>query len=352
MYDFSEGFAFKGLLEHISGAAVAVEDGCVADYNEAAKALIPELREGQSVKGSEAGLIVGGAEFSAVCYKLPPAEVYVFAETAAPPEENIPAMLENISMSLLEPLNTAFAASDLLGAKLDEADESTQKYFRILRHAQYRILHTADILREMSAMQSPYAPASEMFDICALCADLAATANALVRDRALKLVFELLPFELFIYSDRARIEKVLLEILANSIAHCGEGDSVTLSLSVKNRSILIVVEDDGGGIDPDILPNVFSAYSVPPELSGGPRGAGLGLAAARIMLNRLGGQIVIDSDKKTGKSRAVIVLPYVKPEKTEFRTSSTEYAPSSMRPVLSAFASFLGDKYFGPPYLQ
>ncbi len=352
MYDFSEGFAFKDLLEHISGAAVAVEDSCVADYNEAAKAILPELREGQSVKGGETSFSIGEAEFSSVRFRLASADIYVFAETAPLSQDNVPAMLENISLSLIEPLNTAFAASELLGGKLEEADETAQKYLRILRHAQYRILHTADILREMSAAQGSPAPSSAMFDICALCADLATTVSALVRDRGLKLVFELPPFELFLYSDKARLEKVLLELLANSISHCREGGSVTLSLSVKNRSILIIIEDDGGGIDPEILPNVFSAYSIPPEPSGEPRGAGLGLAAAKIMLNRLGGQIVIDSDKKSGKSRAVIALPYVRPEKTEFHTSSAEYAPNSMRPVLSAFSSFLSDKYFGPPYLH
>ncbi len=352
MYDFSEGFAFSGLLEHIAGAAIAVEDGRVFDYNEAAKALIPELHEGLRAKGGASGVVIGEAEFSSVCFKLSSAEIYIFAETAGLLQDNLPAMLENISLALIDPLNTAFAAADLLGARLEEADDATKKYYRILRHAQYRILHTADILREMSAMQDPIATSSVMFDICQLCADLATTVNTLVRDRGLKLVFELPPFELFIYSDKARLEKVFLELLANSIAHCKEGNTVSFSLSVKNHSILIIIEDDGGGIDPEILPNVFNAYSVPTDPAGEPRGAGFGLAATRMILNRLGGQIVIDSDKKEGRSRAIIALPYIKPENTNFRASESEYGAKSMRPVLSAFSGILSDKYFGPPYVH
>ena len=66
MYDFSEGRSLSGLLEQLKGAAVAVSEGVVAEYNAAAGRLLPDLRAGVRVSLPEAGVIeLCGSRFEA-----------------------------------------------------------------------------------------------------------------------------------------------------------------------------------------------------------------------------------------------------------------------------------------------
>ncbi len=57
----------------------------------------------------------------------------------------------------------------------------------------------------------------------------------------------------------------------------------------------IKVEDNGKGIGPQLLPQLFG-----PFVTTKPGGTGLGLAIAKIIVNRHGGDISVDSREKIG----------------------------------------------------
>lgn len=91
-------------------------------------------------------------------------------------------------------------------------------------------------------------------------------------------------------------------VLLNAIQYSGPDSTVTVSLDVApNGMARCVVSDQGQGIAPDILPNVFHRfYRGDPSRSRASGGAGLGLAICKAIAEQAGGSIAIDSSPGLG----------------------------------------------------
>ena len=71
MYNFGEERSLSALLEKLKGAAVAVSEGVVAEYNEAAARLLPDLRAGERLFAPEEGVIeLCGSRFEAMAFDV------------------------------------------------------------------------------------------------------------------------------------------------------------------------------------------------------------------------------------------------------------------------------------------
>jgi signal transduction histidine kinase len=90
------------------------------------------------------------------------------------------------------------------------------------------------------------------------------------------------------------------------LRHTGSGDSVIVSIAprTEGRKVEFTVEDTGSGIAPEALPHVFERFVKAADS----RGAGLGLAIARSLIEAHGGEITAES--KPGRGTKIrFVLP-------------------------------------------
>ncbi len=80
--------------------------------------------------------------------------------------------------------------------------------------------------------------------------------------------------------DAARLHQVFWNILKNAIKFTPAGGEVVVrSSNVGDRGLRVQIEDNGAGIDPALLPNIFTAF-VQGEIAPGRTAAGLGLGMA------------------------------------------------------------------------
>ena len=96
--------------------------------------------------------------------------------------------------------------------------------------------------------------------------------------------------------DRVRIGEVLANLLANSLRHTPSGGTVTLSASKDPEGVAFAVRDTGEGIPTDELGHVFDRFAKSPES----RGAGLGLAIAKSLVQAHRGSISAESQPGRG----------------------------------------------------
>jgi two-component system NtrC family sensor kinase len=108
--------------------------------------------------------------------------------------------------------------------------------------------------------------------------------------------------------DAAQIEQVLLALVMNAMDAMPQGGNLWLSTSAsrEHSHIRIVVRDDGTGIAPEILPQLFEPFLTTKETG---RGVGLGLAISHSILERHNGTIEVESEVGRGTT-FTITLPW------------------------------------------
>lgn len=108
--------------------------------------------------------------------------------------------------------------------------------------------------------------------------------------------------------DPTRIRQVLNNLLSNAIKFTDEG-SVKLDIRPGAEGVVIEVSDTGIGMSEEQLKRVFSPFSqANTDTTRRYGGTGLGLALCRQLVERMHGQIRVDSSEQTG-SRFLVSLP-------------------------------------------
>jgi len=115
---------------------------------------------------------------------------------------------------------------------------------------------------------------------------------------------------LVMHADLDRIVQVLSNLLTNAAKYTPAGGHLKLTASSSDGQAVIVCEDDGPGIPPELMPTLFDAFAQGPRsLDRREGGLGLGLALARTLTELHGGTIRVDSRGPEAGTRFVVTLP-------------------------------------------
>jgi two-component system sensor histidine kinase KdpD len=102
--------------------------------------------------------------------------------------------------------------------------------------------------------------------------------------------------------DRTLIQRVLQHLIENAVRFSPDGHAITLRAATDDGRLLVTVEDDGPGVDPEDLPFIFDKYFRGKRQKGATTGTGMGLAIARAILKAHHGGIVVRSQPGQGAS--------------------------------------------------
>jgi len=95
-------------------------------------------------------------------------------------------------------------------------------------------------------------------------------------------------------------------LILNSLQHSLEGAEVRATVRTERHSTELRIEDDGSGIEPELLPHVFDRfYRSDPSRSRKTGGTGLGLAICKAIVVRAQGTIGIASEPSRGTTVTV-----------------------------------------------
>lgn len=94
-----------------------------------------------------------------------------------------------------------------------------------------------------------------------------------------------IPKSIVVHADKGRITQVITNLLRNALKFTSEG-SISLMACRNGEDLLVSVRDTGPGIDPEVLPKLFSKFVTKSD-----RGTGLGLFISKSIVDAHGGKI-------------------------------------------------------------
>jgi signal transduction histidine kinase len=99
-----------------------------------------------------------------------------------------------------------------------------------------------------------------------------------------------------VYVDRGRISQVISNLVSNAFNFTKKGAvTITKEKRIVDDSVIVSVKDTGSGIDPQILPRLFTKFA-----TGSEKGTGLGLYICKTIIEAHGGKIWGENNDDSG----------------------------------------------------
>jgi CheY-like chemotaxis protein len=118
-------------------------------------------------------------------------------------------------------------------------------------------------------------------------------------------------------ADRVRLEEVLGSLLSNAIKYSPPGSQVRVRTRAEGNECLLEVEDDGIGIEPEMLPRVFDLFAQADiSLDRARGGLGIGLTIVKSLVELHGGSVHAASAGLGSGSTFTVRLPRLEEEAT------------------------------------
>jgi PAS domain S-box-containing protein len=169
-----------------------------------------------------------------------------------------------------------------------------------------RTLTLLDGFVALARAESVDPSAFEEFDIRDALQDAYDEVWAAARAREISISYHPLPDLALLNGDRQLLARAIVNLLGNSIKFSSERSNITLECLHDRSTFVIRVSDQGPGIAPEQQAHLFQRFFRGPHRGkADPGGAGLGLAFVRVVAEKHGGRVWIESDGARG---AVICL--------------------------------------------
>jgi len=93
--------------------------------------------------------------------------------------------------------------------------------------------------------------------------------------------------DILVEADRNRVNQVISNLLNNDIKFTKQEGIISMKAEKKDNEVIISVKDNGRGIDPQIIPRLFTKFATKSETGG----TGLGLFISKSIVESHGGRI-------------------------------------------------------------
>lgn len=216
------------------------------------------------------------------------------------------SLFDSVSHELKTPLTAIRCAIDnLRQPQVLSQSELRQALLEDLEEAGRRLTHLVANLLDMSRLQASHLTLNREW--CEAGDIVRAALKALRQDLGETPLQVEIPADLpLLHADFGLLEQALINLIHNSFTHNPPGTGIRISLSAAGKELEIRVTDNGRGIPPESLPQLFEKfYRAPGTRSSG---TGLGLSITRGFVEAHQGRIRVENLPQGG-SCFTLILP-------------------------------------------
>ncbi|MGE0243977.1 MAG: ATP-binding protein [Nitrososphaeraceae archaeon] len=217
---------------------------------------------------------------------------------------------------LRTPIQPILGLTEIVSSKIKD-NEQRELLDVVTRNAK-RLQRLVDDIIDVTKIESQLLKLNkEKFDLNHVITNIIDDYNTLFVSGNHKVKVNFNPFKetLSIEADKERISEVISNLLSNAIKFTKD-DAIFISIEKKeddnnNNYALVTVKDTGEGIDPEILPNMFSKFNTKSF-----EGLGLGLYISKHIIKAHGGKIEGKNNDNGIGAEFGFTLPLIKDTKT------------------------------------
>lgn len=222
-------------------------------------------------------------------------------EAAVPPERPVSAaecaFLLDATHELRTPLTSVLANLELLSEEL--TGEQADTAHAALRATQ-RMRRLVDDLLVLARADTRPARARRVIDLGEVLSDVVSELAPIIGTH-----------EVAVQADPAMVlgagddlHRLVLNLVENALRHTPPGTRVQAHTETRGRQALLIVEDEGPGIAPELAARVFDRFA-----RGSSGGSGLGLAIVQAVAREHGGSVALERPGSGHGARFVVRLP-------------------------------------------
>ncbi|MCM1167462.1 MAG: response regulator [Lachnospiraceae bacterium] len=218
------------------------------------------------------------------------------------------SFLSNMSHDIRTPMNAIIGFSTLMAKDAENPDKVREYTKKITSSGQHLLGLINDVLdiSKIEAGKTTLNMSDENI------VDLIEGIDGIIRPQmnAKGHTFEVFSEELKheqVIMDKLRLNQILLNLLSNAVKYTPAGGRVTLTIrelpqtASRIANFRFVVEDNGYGMSPEYLKNIFKAFTREEDsVTNKIQGTGLGMAITKNLIDLMGGTIEVESEKDKG----------------------------------------------------
>ena len=212
------------------------------------------------------------------------------------------AFLANMSHEIRTPLNAIVGFSSLLTSTESAAEK--ELYNSLIGHNNKLLLNLINDVIDLSKIESGYLELRPDWVNLTELLDESVAEYVHQVPSGVELLTNYPAHDSLVELDKLRIKQILSNFLSNALKNTTTGH-VEVFYEVDHQSVRIGVKDTGRGIPQNMLEKIFERFE---KLDSFAQGAGLGLPICKLIVEKMNGRILVDSQLGIGTT-FIIELP-------------------------------------------
>lgn len=214
-----------------------------------------------------------------------------------------------LAHELRNPLSSINAATEIL--TMGHPDPARlQKMTSVMKRQINLLAGLIDNLSDVSHLSKGLSNDMLVIDVKHVLTEAIEQNSQFIDSRSHRLTLDAPADDIRITGDHKRILQAFTNLLTNAAKYTPNGGNIGVSLSLDGEQVVVAVIDDGVGISPQLLPNIFDLFAQGAQSADhSQRGLGIGLAVVKSIIEAHGGTVSACSNGHAKGSRFEIRLP-------------------------------------------
>lgn len=223
--------------------------------------------------------------------------------------------LFNVSHDMRTPLNVIKGFSDIAANNMNDKERVKDCIDKINNASEHLLRLVNDVL-DMSNIESGHLEIiEEKVDIMTASEEVNSMIKYLATSKNVSYITEYDLQDTEVLADVSHVNQIMVNVLTNAVKYTPEGGEVTFRIEQTKQAYAdrckyrFIIKDNGVGIGEEYQEHMFEDFTREKTISNKSEGLGLGLAITKRLVDRLQGEIEVESEVGKGTT-VVITLPF------------------------------------------